>query len=162
MKVRFVNPGEKFSRSFFKKVIEKVLKAEKKESSALTVVFLGPLAMRKLNFEYRQKNRPTDVLSFSESANEENYLGESFICLSEVRNNAKIYNQDFEEELKRVLIHGLLHLLGYNHEKGGRGAEKMFRRQEHYLLKLEAQNLKPKCQIKSKILISKHVLGLKL
>ncbi|MDP3093161.1 MAG: rRNA maturation RNase YbeY [bacterium] len=133
MKVRFVNLGKKFSRSFFKKVIEKVLKAEKKESSALTVVFLGPLAMRKLNFEYRQKNRPTDVLTFPAGPNQDRYLGETLICLSEVRKNAKIFDQDFEKETKRVLIHGLLHLFGYDHERESKEAELMIRKQESHL-----------------------------
>jgi probable rRNA maturation factor len=130
MKIRFFNLPRKFPASFFQRVAKKVLKAEKKEDSALSIVFVQSAKMRKLNLEYRKKNRPTDVLSFSESANKENYLGEVLICIPEVGNNAKIYNQEFEQELKRVLIHGILHLLGYNHErKGG----KMMKKQENYL-----------------------------
>lgn len=135
MKIRFFNLPGRFPASFFQKVAKKVLKTEKKEDSALSIVFVRSAKMRKLNLEYRKKNRPTDVLSFSESSNEEKYLGEILICLSEVRNNAKIYNQELEEELKRVLIHGILHLLGYDHER--KGDKIMMEKQENYLSRLK-------------------------
>jgi probable rRNA maturation factor len=134
MKIRFFNLPGKFPASFFRKVAKKVLKAEKKEDSVLSIVFVRNAKMRRLNLEYRKKNRPTDILSFPESSNKESYLGEILICLSEVRNNAKIYNQETEQELKRVLIHGILHLLGYDHERKG---SKMMRKQENYLSHLK-------------------------
>ena len=134
MKIRFFNLPKVFPANFFQKVAKKVLKAEKKEDSALSIVFVRSAKMRKLNLEYRKKNQPTDALSFSESSNEESYLGEILVCLPEVRNNAKIYNQKLEQELKRVLIHGILHLLGYDHEREG---SKMMRKQENYLSHLK-------------------------
>jgi len=135
MKIRFFNLSKRFPERFFKKVAKKVLKAEKKEDSVLSIIFVQSAEMRKLNLEYRKKNQPTDVLSFSGSANEENYLGEILICVPEVRKNARIYNQDFEEELKRVLIHGILHLLGYDHER--KGDKMMIKKQENYLSHLK-------------------------
>jgi len=60
-------------------------------------------------------------------------LGEIVICLREVKKNAKRFSLIFEKELARVLIHGILHLLGYNHEKSEKEAEKMRKKEEYYL-----------------------------
>lgn len=135
MKIRFFNLPKRFPERFFKKVAKKVLKAEKKEDSVLSIIFVKSTEMRKLNLEYRKKNQPTDVLSFPESSDGENYLGEILICIPEVRKNARIYNQEFEEELKRVLIHGILHLLGYDHER--KGDKMIIKKQENYLSHLK-------------------------
>ena len=71
----------------------------------------------------------TDVLAFP---NKNLGLGEIVVCLREVKKNAKRYNSTFEKELARVLIHGILHLLGYNHEKNTIEAKKMKEKEESY------------------------------
>jgi len=114
---------------FLKKIGEKVLREEKKEDD-LSIVLLGQGKMRKLNKKYRGKNRVTDVLAFP---NKELGLGEIVICLREVKKNAKRFNSTLEEELARVLIHGILHLLGYDHEKSEIKAQEMEEKQNHYL-----------------------------
>ena len=96
---------------FLKGVAKKVLKGEKKKEIDLSIAFVGEARMRKLNKKYRGKNKVTDVLSFG------NELNEIVICLREVKKNAKKYNSTFKKELARVLIHAILHLLGYEHEK---------------------------------------------
>ena len=108
---------------FLKKIIGKVLSGEGKEGD-LSIALVGPGRMKKINKSYRGKNRATDVLSFPESKirlkqfkigplEKSKNLGEIVICLREVKKNAKRYKVDFETEFNRVLIHGLLHLLGY-------------------------------------------------
>ena len=93
----------------------------------VSLAFIGPGRMRKLNKKYRGRNRVTDVLSFPESEVEfkkfvigglkkTNTLGEIVVCLREVKKNSR-ESSSFEQELDRVLIHGTLHLLGYDHEK---------------------------------------------
>ena len=77
--------------------------------------------IKKLNRKYRKKNRPTDVLSFSmlEGRNyliENPILGDVVISLDTMRRQAKEYEVNEYQELLRLLIHGLLHLLGYDHE----------------------------------------------
>jgi len=114
---------------FLKKIGEKVLKEEKKEGD-LSIVLLGQGKMRKLNKKYRGKNRVTDVLAFP---NKELGLGEIVICFREVKKNAKRFNSTLEKELARVLIHGILHLLGYDHEKSEIKAQEMEEKQNHYL-----------------------------
>lgn len=112
---------------FLKGVAKKVLKGEDRKEVGLSIVFVGQGKMRKLNKKYRGKNKVTDVLSF------DNGLNEIVICLREVKKNAKRFKSTFKKELARVLIHGILHLLGYEHEKNKKEAKKMEKRQEYHL-----------------------------
>jgi len=115
--------------NFVKRIVEGVLKGEKKQRD-ISVAFIGEGRMRKLNKKYRKKNKVTDVLTFGGG------LGEIVICLREVKKNAKKFNSSFQEELAQVLIHGVLHLLSYNHEKSKEEEEKMRKKEEYYLQKI--------------------------
>jgi len=127
-------------KSFFEKIANLVLKGEKK-SEEISIVLIGPAKMRKLNKQYLGKNRTTDVLSFEGTGLSEfktprgieKELGEIVICLREVRKNTKRLKSIFETELARVLIHGILHLLGYNHEKSEKETKKMQEKENYYL-----------------------------
>lgn len=131
--------------SFVKKVAEKVLQGEK-EQGKIAVAFIGQGRMRKLNKKYRKKNRVTDVLAFeekrlpfekfSQQLQKIQGLGEVVICLREVKKNAEKFNLTFKRELARVLIHGVLHLLGYDHEKSEKEGKRMRQREEYYLKKI--------------------------
>lgn len=111
---------------FLKKIIEKVLEGEsaswRKKEANLSIVLVGQGRIRELNKRYRGENRVTDVLAFP---NQELGLGEIVICLREVKKNAKRFSSTFEKELARVLIHGILHLLGYDHEKSEKTAKEV-------------------------------------
>ena len=80
-----------FSRKALKKIIEKILAGEKKKGTSLTLLFLGPAKMAKLNLKYRRKKGPTDVLSFP--ALEAGYWGEVIICPAQVRQNARRFKE---------------------------------------------------------------------
>ena len=92
-----------------------------------TVHSLNESESKKLNQKTFNKNKPTDVLSFplyndieainqlDQSMHED--MGDMFICRNVVKKNAEIYDKDFVEELQYIVIHGLLHLIGYSHEK---------------------------------------------
>ena len=138
----------KIKEDFLKKIVDVVLVKEKFCSSLkeveLSVALVGPGRMRKLNKAFLKKNRVTDVLAFPESkilfekfkVGEQKKikgLGEIVICLREVKKNAKRFKSSFERELNRVLIHGLLHLLGYEHEKSNQEAVRMKKKEEQYL-----------------------------
>ncbi len=114
------------NEGFIKEISRKVLKGEGKEEN-ISLAFIGPGRMRELNKRYRGKNRVTDVLTFGED------LKEIVICLSEVKKNARRFKSSFNKELALVLVHGILHLLGYDHEKPDKEAEKMRKKEEHYL-----------------------------
>ena len=92
-----------------------------------TVHSLNESESKKLNQNTFNKNKPTDVLSFplyndieainqlDQSMHED--MGDMFICRNVIKKNAEIYDKDFVEELQYIVIHGLLHLIGYSHEK---------------------------------------------
>jgi len=133
--------------NFFKKLAQKVLKGEKKEKSDLSIALIGQGRMRKLNKKYLGKNRVTDVLAFPESkvllekfkigpAQKFQGLGEIVICLREVKKNAKRFGSVFEKEIAACLIHGILHLLGYDHETSEEKAKEMEKKQQYYLSKI--------------------------
>jgi len=84
--------------------------------------------MRQLNRQHRGLDRATDVLSFS--------LGDIFLCPSYIRRQARRFGVSYQEECTRTLIHGILHLTGYDHATQ-RQAKKMFGLQEKLLQELE-------------------------
>jgi len=116
-------------REFLKKVAKIVLIGENKKELELSIVLVGQARIRRLNKKYRKKNQVTDVLSFLYDNS-----GEIVICLQEVKKNAKNFQSAFKKELARVLIHGILHLLGYDHKKSEKAGEE--EKQEHYLRKI--------------------------
>ena len=77
-------------------------------------VFLLPSAMKKINNQYRGKNKSTDVLSFT--SEDKATLGELLFCNAVLRKQAKEQKHSLELELTYMMIHGILHLLGYDHE----------------------------------------------
>lgn len=90
--------------------------------------------MRSLNRQHRGVDRTTDVLSFPQldglpfPTGSELMLGDIVINLHKAERQAKEYGVPFYDELKRLLIHGLLHLLGYDHEQGKEAERKMQKR----------------------------------
>ena len=92
-----------------------------------TVHSLNESESKKLNQKTFNTNKPTDVLSFPlyndiEAINQLDQsmyedMGDMFICRNVIKKNAEIYDKDFVEELQYIVIHGLLHLIGYSHEK---------------------------------------------
>jgi len=73
--------------------------------------------IQKLNKKFRNKDKPTDVLSFPLAQVEFMPLGSIVISIDTAKKGAKKYNHSIEDEIKLLFIHGLLHLLGYDHEK---------------------------------------------
>ncbi len=111
-----------------KSIAKRVLKGENREELDISIGIVGEGEIGKLNKKYRKKNRPTDVLSFLYESS-----GEIVICPEIVKNNAKIFKTEFKKELNRILIHGLLHLAGYDHEKSETAALKMQKKENYYL-----------------------------
>ena len=95
------------------KVVEKVLLLYKKKNKEVSIGFVGDQVKKKLNFQYRGKDNPTDVLSF---VGEDNDLGEILINFQQIKRQAKKFGNTDEQELIFILVHGLLHLMGYDDE----------------------------------------------
>jgi probable rRNA maturation factor len=100
----------------------------------LSVLFVGDRAMRTLNRRYRGKDKTTDVLSFSlrEGAFphvQPDVLGDIVIAVPTAARQAAEREHSLGSEIEFLLVHGLLHLLGYDHERGNDEARRMKRRE---------------------------------
>lgn len=95
----------------------------------VSIAFVGDSEIRRLNKIYRKVNKVTDVLSFSGDGN---LLGEIIIDYGQIKRQAKIYSGSVDEELVYILVHGLLHLAGFDHESD-KDAEKMDRAENKFL-----------------------------
>jgi len=116
-------------------VAEGVLKKEKREKVDLSIVLVSPKTIKKLNKKYRRKNLVTDVLSFQyANENENKKSGEIVICPWQVRKNAKKFNSTFKKELIKILVHGILHLSGFDHERNKKEANVMAKKEEYYFI----------------------------
>ena len=131
-------------KGFFKKIARKILKDEGKKKFQLSFVFVNEEKIKELNRRYLKKDRSTDVLAFPAQKNKSQafkigssekiqFLGEVVICPQKVKKNSKRFKVAFKKELTRVLIHGALHLLGYDHQKNQKAALKMKQKEDYYL-----------------------------
>ena len=119
----------------FRKFLQNVwigLHARRKTPTAaeLTVVFLNNKQMQTYNWKYRKKNYPTDVLSFpvNEMVDGERYLGDLLISVPKAAFQAVEKGHSLSRELRILLLHGILHLLGYDHETDHGQMERLERR----------------------------------
>lgn len=109
------------------------------EDMELEVVLTNDAEIQQLNRQYRGKDRATDVLSFAWGESEvsfpgeENQLGQIIISLETARRQAVEYGHSFEREAAFLCIHGLLHLLGYDHEIGPAEEAEMRKREKEIL-----------------------------
>ena len=111
-------------------------------SWSASVRLVGTAAMARLNGQFRGKPYATDVLSFGvpEIFHREGHLGELVICLPTLARQARERGHDPQKELRILLVHGVLHLLGLDHERGPRHAAQMAR-WENRLLHQRLQGL---------------------
>ena len=114
------------------KIAQAVAKAEKSKG-IIEAVFVSDEGIRKLNRKFRKIDRATDVLSFE--IGEEGILGEIIISKDTAKRNAKRYGVSFWQEVKRLAVHGALHLAGYDHL---RKSDRMLMRkkEDHYAKKI--------------------------
>lgn len=110
-----------FGDDFFDNTLKEILKKLKIEDAKISIAIVDNAEIQKLNLQYRGKDEPTDVLSFSNAEaednfeSEENYLGEIIISWPYIVKQAGSLNHEVETEMSVMLRHGLLHLLGYTH-----------------------------------------------
>lgn len=98
---------------------KRLLRAVGRGDASLSLVLVDDAAIRELNREHRGKDRSTDVLSFPlepGSFEPEPLLGDVVISIETARRQAMDYDAPLQREVERLLIHGLLHILGHDHE----------------------------------------------
>ena len=124
-----------------KKVIKKAMEMEEIDAE-LNIIIVDDNYIWKLNKDYRHIDRPTDVISFAledtedVTVYEERVLGDIYICLDKVHEQAKEYGHTEIREMAFLIVHGLLHLLGYDHMKPDE-EKVMFGKQDKILEELE-------------------------
>lgn len=110
-----------------------VLRGERRDAS-ISVTFLGRESMRRLNARHKGVDRPTDVLAFALADPEGRAVGDVYLCASVARDEARSRGLAVNEELVRLVVHGTLHALGWDHpDDETRTRSAMWRRQERYV-----------------------------
>lgn len=99
-----------------------------KKGLELNLIFLNKTTAKKLNSQFRKKNYATDVLSFEGS--DPNTFGELVFCPEVIEKQAQEHKISFKEELLYLILHGILHLYGFDHEKNKTRAKEMFKYQD--------------------------------
>ena len=124
--------GKKLLKAGFKseRAVEHVLAREGKTGLEINLIFTDNAYIKRINLEYRMKNSATDVISF-ESTNG----GDILISVEKAKEQAKEYGVSLGEELTRLLTHGAMHVLGYDHIKA-KDRVKMEAKERKYMKEL--------------------------
>jgi rRNA maturation RNase YbeY len=112
--------------------IFETIKAEQKQLGELNYIFCSDEYLLKINKEYLNHDTLTDIITFDNSEEALTIEGDIFISIERVQENAQELKVSFEEELARVMIHGVLHLVGYK-DKTLEDSQKMRAKEDHYL-----------------------------
>lgn len=144
----FVAPELVLKRAYLKKVIETTLRyLDVKQDCEIGIACVDLDQSQQLNLEYRRKDKPTNVLSFPSEIPEEilpmlaaRPLGDLVICIPVVLQEAAEQHKVPVEHFTHMLVHGTLHLLGYDHEVSDEDAEEMEALEIEILAKLGLNN----------------------
>lgn len=145
MKVIIQNQSSvRVPKAFIEDVVRscgRILKSKHKllSSDELTIVFLDTGPARKLNWKFRGRDYATDILSFESMG--EGSFGEFVMCPQVLAKQAKEHGWAFKFECGLMIIHGILHLLGYDHVGSKGEAEKMYKLQSALVLKILGKKL---------------------
>lgn len=120
-----------------KKLAGAALKRLGLKGRELSILLTDDEGIRGLNRAYRKKDKPTDVLSFP--MDDADLLGDIVISIERASSQAYAFRVSEKEELARLVSHGLLHLLGHDHVKGGRQAKEMRAREDELMRGLKEE-----------------------
>jgi probable rRNA maturation factor len=116
--------------------VREVMRRERRQA-AISVTFLGRDSMRRLHVRHTRVDRPTDVLAFALPAPDGTLIGDVYVCPWVAAREARRHRVPLRQELIRLVVHGTLHVLGWDHPDGeGRTVSPMWRRQERYVAAL--------------------------
>jgi probable rRNA maturation factor len=137
-------PGKEFPSRALKKIAQVILLSVGRADAELSLALIGNSEMQRLNAKYRRKNYPTDVLSFpidETFPSTRRQLGDVVISVEKAREQAKERGRTHNQEMVTLLIHGIVHLLGYDHERSARDARVMKRLENKLFRELCEQGL---------------------
>ncbi len=121
MKITILDEDNSFDKDEKKNIRSTVLKTlkllDQSKDSEICISFVDDETIRELNNSYRNINRATDVLSFLQDGPDFSILGDIVISVNTAKRHAVRYENTYEFEINKLLVHGILHLLGYDHKK---------------------------------------------
>jgi probable rRNA maturation factor len=120
------------SRRLISAIVSLVFKSENAKLNALDINLVNDKKIREINRKYLNHDYSTDIITFPYNNGEKQIEGEMFISLDMVKNNSAIYSTLYTQELKRVIIHGCLHLAGYNDRTNKE--KELIRKKENFYL----------------------------
>ena len=135
MKIELINDHykkipEPFKKKEIKKLIDVVLKKigfEELENGQINIKYTSEEEIKMLNEKFYNKAGVTNVLAFTNNQetpeSKEKLIGEIAICISQIEKEAKMYKKAVETRLKHMIVHGVLHLFGFDHQKKGEQKE---------------------------------------
>ena len=115
-----------------KQWIKDTIAAEGYKLDELTYIFCSDSYLLQINQQYLNHDTYTDIITFDNSTEKKTVTGDIFISIDRIRENAAKFNQSVANELHRVIIHGVLHLLGYK-DKSAADSKKMTQMEDKYL-----------------------------
>ena len=121
-------------------IVRKVVKVSKLKKNSMSIVLSNDKHLKSLNYKWKGKNYPTNVLSFPNINNENietaknNYLGDIYLAFETLKKEANLGKVIFINHLSHLLIHGILHLKGYKHDN--KSNQKVMQSEEIRILKL--------------------------
>ena len=126
------------SRARVAAVARTVLKAEKEKDAMISIAFVSDRVIRTLNKRHLRRDRVTDVIAFGfrRTGRKGPLIGDVYIAPGVARASAKANGISVREEIVRLIVHGVLHVLGYDHPETGRTQSAMWRRQEQLVARL--------------------------
>ncbi len=139
MEIDIIDTPDGVDNTPFETCVKEVFANEHKTSEYVNIIFLGRDDLRLMKKEYFEKDVYTDVIAFNLNDPDENIEGEIYLSYEQIVNNAKSYKATPSEELNRVIIHGCLHLCGYE-DHTTTLKDKMTELENHYLAKLKELN----------------------
>lgn len=119
----------------YKKWLEDIILSEQKKLGEINYIFCDDEYLLKINQDYLQHDYYTDIITF-DYVKGKTISGEIFVSLQRISDNASTLSKNYEEELRRVLAHGILHLSGYK-DKSEEEEKEMRRKEDFYLDKFE-------------------------
>lgn len=135
MSIQFFTEGIKYSRknrNDKKRLINDVIAQEERKCGEINIIITTDDYLLNLNKTFLKRDSLTDIITFNFNQ-DETLSGELYISLERIRENSKKYNCTVEEEMARVIIHGILHLIGY--EDNDKTSKARMRRKESEYLK---------------------------
>ncbi len=131
--------------------VQAILNFLDKTESEVACTFVSDASMQELNFTYRGKRESTDILSFAQIDEDDDFsfpphpedskfLGDIVISLDAMERNCEDFKVEVDEELTRLLVHGILHLLGWDHETND-DSEPMLIKQEEMVKMMRKESI---------------------